>query len=357
MRKRRTRVLHPLICTLKYMNFDIFIAQYATFDEEIQNRPGQVKTNEQQLSLSNNLYGKRVNYATMPLMGGMYGKRMIVPLHGGMYGKRRLLLPSSVHYSKRALIPEIIQNNEFAKFALSSYYDMSGNLGRNSYQKRQRQHLSGNDDKTNCIPPSTPTKDKRGIDCCKLPPEPFPHKTIYEEFCDPVYFGVMANGPDGRFCRLSSIQKKQSTDCDIGWTKFYEGFNQFCYKAFSITSSKDAIDISSKKDGDPCEKQRKTARLVRVPNPSINIDNESVGSGHFSVKILNGAQNLSCTVQDANTYYYYIGLNRFIFTWKLKVTGLVDHFGAYLIRLFSFNFDPSIVFDFIVIGNINPNTR
>ncbi|EFO17901.1 hypothetical protein LOAG_10596 [Loa loa] len=72
-----------------------------------------------------------------------------------------------------------------------------------------------------CIPPSIPTKDKQGVDCCKLPPEIFPHRTIYEEFCSAVYFGTMANGTDGQFCRLSSSQAKRIFFCNYSGLLFY----------------------------------------------------------------------------------------------------------------------------------------
>uniref|UniRef100_A0A8R1U055 Uncharacterized protein n=1 Tax=Onchocerca volvulus TaxID=6282 RepID=A0A8R1U055_ONCVO len=62
-----------------------------------------------------------------------------------------------------------------------------------------------------CIPPSIPAKDMEDNECCKLPPEIFPHKTIYEEFCSVLYFGTMANGPDGPFCRLSSSQERSKS--------------------------------------------------------------------------------------------------------------------------------------------------
>ncbi|CAG9531365.1 unnamed protein product [Cercopithifilaria johnstoni] len=169
----------------------------------------------------------------------------------------------------------------------------------------QNFHFAEND----CIPPSIPTRDKHGFDCCKLPPEPFPHKAIYEEFCSPVYFGVMEEHPNGRFCRLSSTQYRKSIPCESGWVMFYEGYNQFCYKAFTITSSKDAIDISSKKS-DPCQNKHKRASLVRVPNENINM--------FLFVKVLNGALNLSCSTTDANTYYYYIGLHRNDFNWQWR---------------------------------------
>uniref|UniRef100_A0A0N4TRS4 BPTI/Kunitz inhibitor domain-containing protein n=1 Tax=Brugia pahangi TaxID=6280 RepID=A0A0N4TRS4_BRUPA len=61
-----------------------------------------------------------------------------------------------------------------------------------------------------CIPPSVPAKDNQGVECCRLPSEIFPHKVIYEEFCNTVYFGVMADGPNGRFCRLSGIQLRRT---------------------------------------------------------------------------------------------------------------------------------------------------
>ncbi|KAK6100797.1 hypothetical protein QQG55_2110 [Brugia pahangi] len=157
-----------------------------------------------------------------------------------------------------------------------------------------------------CIPPSVPAKDNQGVECCRLPSEIFPHKVIYEEFCNTVYFGVMADGPNGRFCRLSGIQLRQSVECDSGWVKFFEGFNQFCYKAFSIKN--ETFDIANKAIGDPCENERKSARLVRIPNQSINM--------FLYVKVLNGAQNLSCFTTDENTYYYYIGLYRKDFDWR-----------------------------------------
>ncbi|KAM3724875.1 Snaclec crotocetin-1 [Dirofilaria immitis] len=163
---------------------------------------------------------------------------------------------------------------------------------------------------TLCIPPSIPAKDSQNVDCCKLPREIFPHKTIYEEFCSVLYFGVMADGPDGRFCRLSSSQKRQSINCDPGWIAFYEGLNQFCYKAFTINSTDKIVDIMSKKDGDPCRKKKETARLVRIPNQNINM--------FLYVRVLNGAQNLLCDSVDRNTYYYYIGLYRNDFDWRWR---------------------------------------
>ncbi|VBB30400.1 unnamed protein product, partial [Acanthocheilonema viteae] len=119
----------------------------------------------------------------------------------------------------------------------------------------------------------------------------------------------MANHSNSRFCRLSSAQERQTIECDVGWIKFFEGFNQFCYKAFSITSLKNVTDVSSK-EGDPCEKERKTARLVRVPNQNINM--------FLYVKVLNGNPDLLCSVTDANTYYYYIGLYRRDFDWRWR---------------------------------------
>ncbi|VDN92511.1 unnamed protein product, partial [Brugia pahangi] len=69
---------------------------------------------------------------------------------------------------------------------------------------------------------------------------------------------------------------------------------------FSIKN--ETFDIANKAIGDPCENERKSARLVRIPNQSINM--------FLYVKVLNGAQNLSCFTTDENTYYYYIGLYR-----------------------------------------------
>ncbi|MCP9258598.1 hypothetical protein DINM_001351 [Dirofilaria immitis] len=307
------------------------------FDKKIRNGFGHVENDEHSPSLSNNLYGKRVNYALMPLMGGMYGKRTFVPFHGGMYGKRRSL-PFNRYYNKQLLSPEITLNEDLIP---SVYYDGNGKFGQFPYKLwRQYQLKEDNSDyykdnsypsqpfpelvkplslkhnslglkqskkkllqmdflifeNTLCIPPSIPAKDSQNVDCCKLPREIFPHKTIYEEFCSVLYFGVMADGPDGRFCRLSSSQKRQSINCDPGWIAFYEGLNQFCYKAFTINSTDKIVDIMSKK------------MVIRA---------EKKGNSK-TLRVLNGAQNLLCDSVDRNTYYYYIGLYRNDFDWRWR---------------------------------------
>uniref|UniRef100_A0A915PX50 Protein phosphatase 1 regulatory subunit 7 n=1 Tax=Setaria digitata TaxID=48799 RepID=A0A915PX50_9BILA len=242
----------------------------------------------------------------MPLMGGMYGKRSFIPFPGGIYIKRRI----GGYYNKRSFLPEGIQNKgpNFAEFnPPSAHYVGIGKVGPFPYEKWQQHQLEedNNDfykDDSNslqtlpntlrhiknffCIPPSIPAKDSKGTDCCKLPPEIFPHNTVYEEFCTAVYFGVMADGPDGRFCRLSPLTQFQ----------------------FTINSPQNSIDIADKTTGDPCRKERNTASLVRVPNQSINM--------FLYVKVLKGQQNLGCHSTDENTYYYYIGLQRKDFDWR-----------------------------------------
>ncbi|VDM92113.1 unnamed protein product [Onchocerca ochengi] len=236
------------------------IAANEVFDKEIPNKLEQAEKNEHPSLLDNN-YNKRMNYA---LMGGLYGRKP--PFHGGIYGKRQSL-PSSKYYSKQLHSPEIMHNEEFA---LPIYYGNDGKFEQLPYKFGRKYQFDEDDKNIVCIPPSIPAKDMEDNECCKLPPEIFPHKTIYEEFCSVLYFGTMANGPDGPFCRLSSSQERKSTACESGWMAFYEGINQFCYKAFTI-DSKSAIDIMNKTDGDPCRKHKKTASLVRIPNQSINM--------------------------------------------------------------------------------------
>ncbi|VDM11617.1 unnamed protein product [Wuchereria bancrofti] len=113
----------------------------------MQNAVGvEAQTNEYPFPLSNNLYGKRVNYVLMPLMGGMYGKRALVPSHNDIYDKRYQPLSLSSNEYNNKLLSKIIQNEkDLAQFNPLSYYHINEKVEQLPYQTSRQHYQLEND--------------------------------------------------------------------------------------------------------------------------------------------------------------------------------------------------------------------
>ncbi|KAK6100798.1 hypothetical protein QQG55_2115 [Brugia pahangi] len=122
------------------------ISAKEVFDGEVQNVGSEeAQKDDYPLPLSSNLYGKRVNYVLMPLMGGMYGKRA----HSDIYDKpyQPLSLSADEYNNKRlSLLSKIIhKENDMVQFNPLSHYHINEKVGHSPYQTL-RQHYQLEDD-------------------------------------------------------------------------------------------------------------------------------------------------------------------------------------------------------------------